>query len=155
MNTVRIGLATAFAGAALSGLTVSAADIYKSMDANGRIAYSDHPLSASAKLIVVRIVHPDVATAQARLTEELAASEHSAKMRRAREDAVRSAQAAKDKVEAARKESCQRARDHYRTFTVPRRVYRWDEQGDRVYYSSQEIDAQRLAAQAEIAQYCE
>lgn len=57
-------------------------------------------------------------------------------------------------AEARRKESCKRARDRYLNVSEARRPYRRDDEGNRVYYSSAEIDAARAAAQQEMNLRC-
>jgi len=118
----------------------SAGEIYKSVDSKGQVIYSDKP-SPAAERIHLR-TDPRISDAdRARMAAEQAA------WARAQEDRARSADAAKQEqarraqAEETRREQCRRARNRYLMFSESGRLYRRDEQGNRVYYTSAEIDA--------------
>jgi len=56
--------------------------------------------------------------------------------------------------EAAQKQRCDAARSRYATFAAGGRLFKTDEQGNRVYYSDDEIEAELLAAKAAMDSSC-
>jgi photosystem II stability/assembly factor-like uncharacterized protein len=53
--------------------------------------------------------------------------------------------------EAAQKQRCDAARNRYAVFSAGGRIFKSDEQGNRVYYSDQGVDEQRVASRAAMA----
>ncbi|HYM36436.1 MAG TPA: hypothetical protein VET48_13640 [Steroidobacteraceae bacterium] len=139
----------------LTAFASNADVIYKSIDDKGHPVYADHPLSASAQPISIRIERDDSADLQTRINAERSALEQSEQTRRAKADADRTARAEKEKAERARKENCQRAQSRVRTLDNERMVYSFDPQGNRVYPSAGELAAQRGNARRDVEQYCD
>jgi hydroxymethylpyrimidine/phosphomethylpyrimidine kinase len=129
------------------------ADVYKTVDAQGHVVYSDHPISSASQLITVQVAAPNAQEA-ARLTKEQAmqsaqSSEDMKQMQQAAADQQK--QAAQ---EALQKQRCDAARSRLATFTAGGRLFRTDEQGNRVYYSDDEIEAERVAAKSAMDSAC-
>lgn len=135
-------------------LPAAADEIYKSTDAQGHPVYSDRPLSPSAERIVVSAPKPSAqasASSAAQVQATTQRLEEESRQEQAKQAEQRAAQAAK----ANRAESCRRARDRYLAFAEANRLYRRDEQGDRVYYTGEEIDAERTAAEQSMKELCD
>lgn len=133
--------------------SASADEIYKSTDAQGRPVYSDRPLSPSAERVVIR-PSSNPAAAQTSAAQVQATNqrlEEQRKQEQARQAEKRAAQEAKDQ----RAERCRRARDRYLMFAEANRLYRRDAQGNRVYYTGAEIDAERSAAEEAMKELCD
>jgi cell division protein FtsN len=128
-------------------------DLYKTVDAQGHVTYSDHPLSKASERISVE-VNPPNAQEAARLTKEQAA-ESAADAQRAKQDQHdEQEQQKKAAQQAAQKQRCDAARGRYAMFAAGGRIFRTDADGNRVYYSDQEIEDQRAATKAAMDSAC-
>ena len=129
------------------------ADVYKTVDAQGNVVYSDHPISSASQPITLQVTAPNAQEA-ARLTKEqaLQSAQTTQEMKQTQQAAAdQQKQAAQ---EAAQKQRCDAARSRYATFAAGGRLFKTDEQGNRVYYSDDEIEAERLAAKAAMDSSC-
>jgi hypothetical protein len=149
MRWLRACLICTLAGAALPALT-AADDIYKTVDADGHVVYSDHPISPAAQKLALPVTPADSAEA-ARLAKQRAIENAEDAQRSRQEAEQQSKQAAQSKQDAAH---CTDARNHYFSLKDVRRVYRLDDDGNRIYYSDQEADAMRAAAKQAMDQAC-
>jgi hypothetical protein len=125
------------------------AEVYKSVDANGHVMYSDHPDPAAQKL-EVRIDEPQSADV-ARIAKEQ-------KILKVEDTERKRLAAIEDKKKAQQEHDqqlrCEKARSRYYTLKDARRVYGRDDEGNRVYYSDKEADAQRATAQQTMQTEC-
>jgi hypothetical protein len=130
-----------------------AGEMYKTVDPQGGVVYSDHPLSPTSQRINVQVTPGNSAEAS-RLTKEqgLINADAAQQAQQAQRDAE--AQKTKAAQESAQKQRCDAARSRYAVFAAGARVFKSDEQGNRVYYSDQEIDEQRAASKAAMDSYC-
>lgn len=126
-----------------------AAEVYKSVDANGHVVYSDHPDPAAQKL-EVRVDEPQAADV-ARIAKEQ-------KILKVEDGERKRLAAIEDKKKAQQEHDqqlrCEKARSRYYTLKDARHVYGRDGEGNRVYYSDQDADAQRAAAQQTMQTEC-
>ena len=145
-------------GAALAALlalacahaALHAQEVYRSVDAEGHVVYSDRASTKNAPKTSVRVEQADPAEA-ARLAKE--------QQRLQAEDAQRTKlQAADDKVKAAadrkKEEACQNARNKYSRLRDARRITLADADGNRVYYSDEQADALREEARRAMNSAC-
>lgn len=135
-----------------AGPLCAADEIYKSTDAQGHPVYSDRPLSPSAERVVIQS-SPKSPAAQASAAQVQATVERLEQQRR-QDEAAQAQKRATQEAQQKRAESCRRARDRYLTFAEANRLYRRDEQGERVYYTGEEIDAERTAAEKAMKELC-
>jgi hypothetical protein len=145
----RIGLAALW----LAGLPVFADDIYRTVASDGTVVYSDHPLSAASQRIAVQVTepNPDDAARLAREQQLQNAQAAESSKQAAQQAALQQKQAAQ---EAARQQRCAAARDRYAVFAAGGRIFHADAQGNRVYYSDEEIEERRTAAKAAMDRAC-
>jgi cell pole-organizing protein PopZ len=128
-------------------------DMYKTVDAQGKVTFSDRPLSPASQRISVDVTQGDPAEAarirrqQAQMNAEAAQS-----VKQAQQDA--SDQAKKAALQAQQQQRCAAARARYAMFAAGGRLFRTDEYGNRVYYSDQEINQQRDAARTAMEGAC-
>jgi hypothetical protein len=127
-----------------------AQEVYKSVDAQGHVVYSDRGSTKTAPKIAVHVDEPDPAEV-ARLAKEqelLTAEEKKRQKEQATTD--------KDKAAAEHKKqvACQNARNNYYRISDARHVYRRDVDGSRVYYSDEEADAMRDQARRAMIAAC-
>ena len=148
IKTALIGSVLLFAG------SVVASDIYKYVDENGNVYYRDRPTGESGEQrvgIVSRATSPATVQAQvdARLEREAARDE--AREAESREEA----RAAEQRQEAAdRAAKCQQNRARLQTYNESRRLYREDENGERVYLDGPQREEAEQKVRELIAEYC-
>ena len=128
----------------------SADQVYKCVDAQNHVVYSDRPCAPSAQKTEVTYQQADPAEA-ARLAKEN-------QVLRGEDDLRRRQQATDDKAKAqqdkARQIKCQTARDYYNSIKDTGRMFHTDADGNRVYYSDSEADAKREAARQVMTTAC-
>jgi hypothetical protein len=141
--------------AALVALTcpsrpLSAQEVYKSVDAQGHVVYSDRGAAKSAEKTPVHVDQPDPAEI-ARLAKEQ-------EMLKAEDQARAKQQQIDNKNKAAedhRKQlACQNARNYYFRLIDSRRIYHPTDNGDRVFYSDEDADALRQKAKQAMNDAC-
>ena len=129
------------------------ADVYKTVDAQGHVVYSDRPLSSASQRITLQVTAPNAQEA-ARLTKEQAlqsaqASQDMKEMQQTAADQQKQATA-----EALQKQRCDAARSRYAAFAAGGRLFKTDQQGNRAYYTDDEIAAELAAAKAAMDSAC-
>jgi hypothetical protein len=141
-------------GAALVLITApsQAADsIYKSVDADGHVTYSDHPLSAASQVVSVNVPQADrkeaarVSKEQAIFNSIAAQSEHQQSLDKKQ----------KEELRRRREQRCTQAKNRVAELHEYGRVYRRDEQGNRLYYSDAELAGLRSEAKKVAEDSCD
>jgi hypothetical protein len=124
--------------------------IYRSVDAQGHVTYSDRPNSSGAQKADVSVQQADPAEAE-RLAKErqLLKAEDDQRTKQQASDSKAKAQQEHDK--AAR---CRVARDNYNSVKDVPRLYKLDADGNRVFLSDSEADAQRETARQVMTTAC-
>jgi hypothetical protein len=129
---------------------VAAGEVYKSVDAQGHVVYSDQPDTSTAQKSAVRVDPPNP-TEAARIAKEqeiLKAEE----VQRNRQKSVEDAK--KAQADHAAQLQCDNARNRYYALKDARRVFQRDADGNRVYLSDQEGDARREEARQAMTAAC-
>ncbi|HTW73395.1 MAG TPA: DUF4124 domain-containing protein [Steroidobacteraceae bacterium] len=125
-------------------LTAALADVYRSVDAQGHVQYSDMP-SPGAVLIssadLSADADPEDASAAAKNAAAVEKAGDEASQRVAREEAER---AVERDTAAAHAQQCKQAQDAYQKAIAARRIYTVDANGNRQYLSDAQADQQRL-----------
>jgi Domain of unknown function (DUF4124) len=125
-------------------------DIYRTVDAQGHVVYSDHAISADSKKVSVDFVAADPQNASRLAKQQAVVNASDAEQdRNARLEAQQQQQLAAD-----RQRACDSARNRFATFNAGGRIYKVDDQGNRVFYSDQEINAERSSAKAAMDSAC-
>jgi len=127
-----------------------AQEVYKSVDANGHIVYSDRGNAKGAPKTSVHVDQPDPAEV-ARLAHEqelLKADDLARSHQEAIEDKSRAAQQKKKQV------ACESARNRYYQMKDAARLYKRDVDGSRVYMSDEDADAMRQQARQAMSAAC-
>lgn len=151
---LRISLFVSVA-AALSLQVAAAADVYKYVDENGRVQYTDKPLKLPAERLNVQSQRSDVVAMQERTDEENAddvVARDKARQANAQKEAAK--RAADAEFEAKKQEACERARSDYLSRMGTGRIYETLPNGERRYLESAEIDASRAAAKQTMDNLC-
>lgn len=135
---------------ACANTPLRAQEIYKSVDADGHVVYSDRGTTKTAPKTSVHVEPADPAEA-ARLAKEQQLLQA--------EDAERSKQqASDDKARAAaekkKEDACKNARNQYNRMMDARRLATTDGDGNRVYYTDDQADAMRNQAHKAMVAAC-
>jgi hypothetical protein len=150
----RCGVTVCYAATALLlGAGAEAGDVYKTVDAQGHVTYSDRPLSSTSQSVALQVTPPNPEEA-ARLAREQALQTADAAQEAQQAQKNAAEQQKKIAEEAAQKQRCDSARNRYLLFAAGGRLLKTDEQGNRVYYSDDEIAAEVVASKAAMDSAC-
>ncbi len=135
-----------------SGATAS--EIYRWTDAEGNIHYEDRPQGvANEERLQLTYRRTDSSAVnqrvQARVNRESERNEAKSVAAAAQAEAAEKAAAA-----AERQQACERARARLETYLQSRRLYRTDENGERVYLDDAERQEARQKAEEQITEFC-
>jgi Domain of unknown function (DUF4124) len=142
---------------ALSLLAVSAsqADVYRFVDSNGQVQYTDRPETLPAELLAkIKSQRTDNSALADRVAADLRARDTAAKTQEA-SGKVAADKAKADQVTAADKANrCTQARNHYASVTSTGRVFTVDDKGERSYLDDSQLDKTRAAAKQQMDTWC-
>ena len=142
-------LLAALAAFACTGIA-AAQEVYKSVDAQGHVVYSDRGASKSSAATTVNAQpsDPEGAAQLAREQRALAAADAS----RAKDQAAADKQHAADQKQ--HQQACNKARQEYERVLNTRRLYHLDAEGNRIYYPDEELDQVRDQARKSMLAAC-
>lgn len=138
-------------------LTVASAqnaEVYRSVEPDGTVSYSDRPTDANAETIL--IVAPRPATpppAPASPTQSQTSTEATAPSDAAAES-EEPPPPTPEEVAAQRAENCEIARERDARYQMSRRLFRPLPSGEREYLSDAEIDEAKAQAAADVEKWC-
>jgi uncharacterized protein DUF4124 len=127
-----------------------AQEIYKSVDAQGNVVYSDRAQSKNAPTTAVHVTEPDPAEVArlARQQQLLSVSDREREKQDAADAKNRAALEHKQQV------NCENARNKYFRYKDSGRIYQRDADGNRVFYTDSEADALREQARRSMVAAC-
>ena len=132
---------------------LTAQEVYKSVDPQGHVVYSDRGTSKTAPKTPVHVNQPDPAEA-ARLAKEQQLLE-AADLQRQKERATAEHERAVEQRDRQQKQkACDNARNNYYRLNETNRLFKRDADGNRVYYSDTEADALREQAKRAMTAAC-
>jgi hypothetical protein len=147
--------ATTFVLLALAGAAapLPAQEVYKSVDAQGHVVYSDRGTTKTAPKTALHVDEPDPAEV-ARLAheQELLKADEQARARQQAIDDKNTAQKAQQQHK--QQQACEQARSHYYYLKDSTRIYQRSADGDRVFLSDQDADATREQARRAMITAC-
>ena len=129
-------------------------EIYKWTDENGTVHYGDRPSGASTEeRLAMTYTRTDDAAVQQRVQARLEAT---TARREAQSAAAAAAQKAAEEetLAAERAQRCDKARARLETYLQSQRLYRTDENGERVYLDDADREKARQKAEEQITEYC-
>ena len=132
-------------------IPLMAAEVYRWIDDEGNVIYSDRPTNAAGIELVI-IEGPRVATQSAS-----AATTQRAPRVAANQPAVSEVTTERERVEPTpeeRAQNCATAEQRSETYDVSHRLYRNAPSGEREYLNDAEIDEARARAAADVATWC-
>lgn len=127
------------------------ADIYRSVDENGQVLYSDRPSSGAERITVstAPAFAPAAEAAQAGENEDAQANEDSTILAEVPREPT------PEELAEDRARNCEHSRQMLESYTTSHRLYRQGPDGEREYLSAEEIDAARARAQSNVAAWCD
>jgi hypothetical protein len=142
-----LAIAVALAGAA----SAAHADVYRWIDAQGRVQYSDRWVPGSTLIKTSSPRNPSAEPPAQTDQQKLAASNANIAQQQAQRETE---QTVKQDVAANRAEQCKHATDAYEKAVQSRRMYKEGKNGEREYVSDEEADAYRAKLLTERKQVC-
>ena len=140
--------------ATLCASSALASDIYRYNDENGNVIYVDRPTGNPGETRMnVSSRNTDNATVQARVQTRQDTAIANMKSDAA-EDNAKLTRGEKRAIAAANQQQCQTYRTQLDTFVASRRLFREDENGERVYLSDAESQEARDRVQRLIEETC-
>jgi hypothetical protein len=130
--------------------TATADEIYKSVDAQGHVSYSDRPNTSEARKTDIAVQQADAKEA-ARLAKEQILLRAEDDQRKKQESQQTRAKAQQD---ATRKAQCNNAREHYNYLMSINRLYAPGADGNREYYTDAQLEGMRTEARRTMNAAC-
>jgi preprotein translocase subunit SecF len=129
---------------------LGAGEVYKSVDAEGHVVYSDRADTSGAQKSVVRS-DPSNPTEVARLAKEQAIQK-AEELQRSRQKVVDDTKKAQQ--DQVKQVQCENARNRFYSLKDARRIFDFDAEGNRVYYADAEADTKREEARQAMTAAC-
>ena len=146
MTAVRVAcLAIA---ALLVALAAPAAEVYRSVDPDGTVRYSDRPDRDNAETIVIATPRPSSTPRTAQAAAEPAPEAAP------QEAGETQPEPTSRELAEERAANCAAARERNERYQMSRRLFRSAPDGEREYLSDAEIDAARAGAAADVEKWC-
>jgi hypothetical protein len=130
------------------------AEVYRSVDADGTVSYSDRPVGENSETVTITTQRP--ATAPPRGIAS-AATDTQATAADPTDELISEEQREPTPEERAaeRERNCGIARGRLERYINSRRLYRTAADGERAYLSDEEIDEARARAAADVEEWCD
>lgn len=136
------------------GGTAMANEIYKWVDEQGNVHYGDRPTASNqAEVVALTYRRTDSGSVQKRVAAQGEAEAAREEKRAERAEQKQAAEAEAAEAEA-KQQRCETYRARLETFVQSRRLYREDEQGERVYLDETQTNAARQRVEELIAENC-
>jgi len=129
-------------------------EIYKWTDENGNVHYEDRPTGAATEERLHMTYNRTDSSAvrqrtQARVDARTAREEAQTAAAESQKEAAENAA-----VAAERAQKCEKSRARLESYLQARRVYRTDENGERVYLDDEQRQEARQKAEEQISEFC-
>ncbi len=139
----------------------AAAAVYKWVDPQGRIHYSDLPPPPEGKLLSVdtSAQHTTARASEAPRPAQMPAAATVMKSATtgpaaSPEAAARLKQTVDNDVSSVRADQCKQAQEKYQNYVRSRRLYKTGANGERIYLTDQELETERLNAKHDVDELC-
>lgn len=141
-------MALTFAGGA------AANEIYRWVDAEGNVHYGDRPSGApTEQRLQLSYARTDGSAVEKRVQDHRDAQSARAEAKAAQDQAAQEA-AEEAEIAAEQQRACESARERLETYRSDRRLYRADENGERVYLDEEQRQAASRRIEEQIAEFC-
>ena len=153
MRTKRLVLACAVMAMTFSG-GAAANEIYRWVDGEGNVHYGDRPSGvATEQRLQLTYARTDGSAVEKRVQDRLDAKtarvEAEAEQEKAAQEAAEEAE-----IAAEQQKACESARARLETYRSSRRLYKADENGERVYLDDEQRQAASRRIEEQIAEFC-
>ena len=153
MKSKRLALLCAVTAMTVAGGAM-ANEIYKWTDENGTVHYGDRPSGAATEeRLAMTFTRTDNAAVQQRVQTRVDATAAREEARSAAAKAQEEA-AEQEAEAAARADRCDKARARLEQYLQSQRLYRMDENGERVYLDDAQLETARQKAEEQITEHC-
>lgn len=147
-KAIALLLTLAMAGAAGAG------QIYKWTDEEGNVHFGDKPAGEDSERVAIQSRRTNPSRVQAEVNARAQAA-----AKKAEEEAAAQPQGPTEEELRARMEEraekCQTYRERLQRFVQSRRIYREDENGERVYLNEEEMQEARQQVENQVQEYCD
>lgn len=137
----------------LVAVTAHAEDVYRTVQPDGTVVYSDRPLSDESVKITLNVGAAEAAQAAAGASAGTSATASEGQAGGGGDEAERAS--AREEQAQLRAEACQEARDALELYERSPRLYETLPGGGRRYLTDEEIVDARMNARQAIADFCE
>jgi len=149
----KLVIATASMLALIAANGALASDIYKWTDEDGNVHYGDRPDGVQP----VRVAIVSQPTDPARVSATVEARSQSRAVKKEEEEAAAAAGPSKEELQAEaaeRAQKCNTYKAQMQQLVTSRRLYREDENGERIYLDEEETIAARERVENQITEFC-
>lgn len=141
---------------ALAGLVCAplpAQEVYKSVDAQGHVVYSDRGTTKTAPKTDLKVDEPDP-TEVARLAKQQQLLDAADLQRKKEQDTQDHDRALEQRAKQQKQKACENSRSNYFRLNDTDRIFKRDADGNRVYFSDAEVAAAREQARQAMTAAC-
>ena len=131
----------------------ASADVYKWVDAQGRLHYSDMPVEGAERVAVASRRSDPSAISQRTGAESATRAQADQQANQQRREQTTQQAVDKD-LEKTRETQCKDAKEQYRVAIESQKLYRVGKDGERQYLTSAEIDTARMNARRTMDDAC-
>jgi hypothetical protein len=147
------------------GATAAQGQVFKCLDSNGRVVYSQNPCPPTMKKETMSrggippasaVAPPDAAAGKAsKGGPKTPAEQEQASRKRQQDEAKASKEAARKTAEAQAKEAnCRNARQRLAQYEIGGRISQINDKGERYYMEDAQIESEKARARADVSQFC-
>lgn len=149
---IRAGVLALFLATGIAGAQDA---VYKWVDDNGVPHYSDQPpMGTSVEAMDIRVRRTDRGALQARSRDREILDEAAGIREQQEAGEAADAEAERQRVLAERRAGCEGAKERASKYANARRLYKPGPDGERLYLSDEEIDAERASALRAVDEWC-
>ncbi|CAN5185906.1 hypothetical protein BH24PSE2_BH24PSE2_10040 [soil metagenome] len=134
--------------------TAAAAEVYRWIDAEGQVHFSDTPVR-DAERLQIDSEPTDPAAVRARQQREAALAEARALREKQQATSVTEQREAAAEIAEQHAINCDKARQRLQTVDSAHRLYRPREDGGREYLTDAELDSARAEARLDVDKWCD
>ena len=131
----------------------ASSQIYKWTDEDGNVHFTDKPVEGDAERVAIQSRRTDAERVQAQVQARAEAAARAAEEEAAAQPQGPTAEELQARAEQ-RAEQCAKYRERLQRFVQSRRIYREDENGERVYLSEEEMQKAREDVENKVQEYC-
>jgi hypothetical protein len=140
-------------GAVSAGALADETQVYKTVDAQGNVVYSDRASGAATKKTAVAVHEPSPEDLKA-LEQQRKAADAAETQRLQDTLNTRATEDRQSQMQKEKQARCDHAREHFFSLRDANRIYQRDAQGNPVYLSDEAADARRTEARKAMDAAC-